>query len=116
MDYFDSYGFDITTFEEVIPPNKPIAKENCTVLQNAHSFVCGNYCLNFLYSRAIGIPYEKFMSKFRVNSRYNDRIVKAFTDSIPLFSVDKDYGCISGENVQTNKCKVMCPHFSRKRW
>jgi len=79
-EYFDSYGNPIQTYNVQVPGK--IIKENCQVLQSATSETCGEFCLYFLYHRAIGTSYNKIIQTFSSRSAVNDRRVKKFVSAI----------------------------------
>jgi len=108
-EYFDSFGNPVTKYIHVTSPNYEIVKENCTVLQSAHSQVCGFHCLFFLCHRSLGIPYENILDKYTARVRYNDRMVKRFVENIPYFDLNNTV--INGNNEQKCVCKADCPEF-----
>jgi len=79
-EYFDSYGNPVYKYNVQVPGK--IVNENCRVLQSATSETCGEFCLYFIYHRAIGISYNKIINKFSSRSAVNDRKVKKFVASI----------------------------------
>lgn len=113
-EYLDSFGNDISVYRNVTTPRANIVRENCSSLQSARSFVCGNYCVNFLYSRAIDLSFEDFLNKFRNNVHHNDALMRKFIANIPNLVMNGNYFC--GKKIQANKCKEECPHFTLRRW
>jgi len=100
-EFFDSYGNSLSHYDKLQPPVKKIVKQNCKSLQSYDSYVCGQYCLMFLYFRAMGKSYEKFLDNFVNNRFYNDYVVTKFYKNKIMFrnyqyiqsDVEK-FGCI----------------------
>jgi len=105
--YFDSYGNELSTYPNVVPPSGIIVKENCNVLQSASTYLCGEYCVWFAFSRALGVSYEAFLSRFSNNVRTNDCLVRRFASSIPGIHPHNIYSNIHRE--QTCLCRRLCP-------
>ena len=102
-EYFDSYGNPIEKYNVQVPGK--IIKENCQVLQSPTSETCGEFCLYFLYHRAIGISFNKIINNFSSRSTVNDRKVKKFVSSIEfcLNNVNFIVDCQMCINQVTNK-------------
>ena len=102
-EYFDSYGNPVNTYNVQVPGK--IVNENCRVLQSAASETCGEFCLYFVYHRAIGISYNKIISNFSSRSGVNDRKVKKFVDSIAF--------CLNNTN-SIGDCQVCVNQIKNK--
>ena len=114
FEYFDSYGIDLNIYYKVQRPRGRMVRENCTVLQSASSYVCGNYCILYVYSRAIGISYEQFLKQFNHSGRHNDNIVRRFVNNIPTMKSACKHACST--KLQSNTCKAKCPSLTRRWW
>jgi len=106
-EYFDSYANVLSTYQNIIPPNGTIVRENCSVLQSSSSYLCGEYCIWFALSRVVGIAYDKFLAKFSGNVNTNDCIVRRFASSIPGIHPHKIYS--TPRRQQTCLCRRLCP-------
>jgi len=82
---FDPFGLPLSRYKYVKPVVKNIVKENCTAVQQGHTYVCGEFCIYFAYHRAIGFSFENIMSRFRKSRWYNDYLVVKFVNSIAGF-------------------------------
>jgi len=82
-EYFDSYGSSVCNYRYVIKPTKNILKENCTVLQSSRSYLCGAYCIYYLYLRALGKSYENIMDNFTHQVLSNDYKINNFMNYVP---------------------------------
>jgi hypothetical protein len=103
-EYFDSYGKTVETYKNVEMPTSNIVLENCLSLQSPTSFVCGAYCIYYLYYRALGKSYKEILNSFSKNVVKNDRKVEMFVKSI--HSVKRGRNGYGGSNKHKNiKCQ-----------
>jgi len=94
-EYFDSYGNPVGKYNVQVPGK--IVDENCRVLQSAKSETCGEFCLYFLYHRAIGISYRSILKRMSCIPSVNDRKVKKFVSGISY--------CLNNANsIQNCQC------------
>ena len=111
-EWFDSYGAHISMYPSILTPKIQITRENCNILQGPGSYECGGFCLMFLYSRVIGIDYNRFLNQFSYSGKRNDVIVKKFMSNLPRLDCKNTY--FYNGKIQKNKCRGMCPDLMRK--
>jgi len=109
--YFDSYGNELALYKDVKPPAGSLVKENCQVLQSSYTYLCGEYCLWFAFSRAVGITFEKFLSKFSSDVNHNDCLVRRFASSIPRIHPHNIYSNL--HNYQSCLSRHLCPEYDK---
>ena len=51
-------------------------------IQSINSWTCGYFCVNFIYTKCLGLEYRDFLMDFSNILHYNDYIVLNFIDSI----------------------------------
>ena len=108
-EYFDSYGNVISTHKNMQRPCKNIVRENCLVLQSPNSYLCGGYCIYFLYYRGLGFNYRQILDSFSSSVSANDRKIEKFVRSI-----QKSMKCRQIRKTkfcQTNLCRTRCKRF-----
>ena len=79
--YFDSFGRDVfcDQFVKFLKMNVKRVYMNKSRLQSSDTFVCGIYCIYFLYHRVRGINQSEILKKFSMrNFIRNDKIVCEF--------------------------------------
>ena len=108
-EYFDSYGNPCLKYKYVEKPVENITKENCLPLQSDTSYLCGAYCVFYLYFRALGYSYEKIINNFTNDKLQNDYKIHTFMKCIP--EITQNYhnaNYILKQNCQSNTCKYLC--------
>ena len=65
-DLIDSYASHPSNYSIVIRSGLKIST-NQNILQSLDSFVCGHYCVYFLYQRSRGLSYKQILSSFDLN-------------------------------------------------
>ena len=111
-EYWDSYGNPITMYKYVQQPTKYIIKENCLTLQSDHSYLCGVYCIYYVYHRALGFSYREILDSFSPNVILNDKKMCKFIHSITHMNNNHRFCSTSKyKKCQFNVCKSMCPDF-----
>lgn len=78
VEYFDSYGKHLYIYDFVEKPDARITFQNTRVLQGWFSSLCGEFCLYFLYHRAIGLSFDHVLSSFKAWTHQNERMVHRF--------------------------------------
>lgn len=79
LEVFDSYGRSLISYANSFSKiANRITLENCAQLQQNDSFVCGHFCLMYVYYCSRRIPYCQFISRFSCNLLHNDLLVANF--------------------------------------
>ena len=79
-EYMDSYGFPplLASFRGLLGPSY---RYNCTSLQNPFSAVCGQYCLYYLFQRALHPSMDSVLRVFNPEDYFcNDLLVNRFVE------------------------------------
>ena len=77
-EYFDSYGFYPLNkeAEEFMNERTSTWTYNRVTLQGLNNFTCGEYCVMYIYIKALGYSMFDYINLFTTNSEVNDKIVK----------------------------------------
>jgi hypothetical protein len=107
-EYFDSYGAapssvpDIDAFFHRYGKNH---KYSSAMLQGLASAVCGQYCVAFLTSRARGIPFARFVSKFTGRKPGDlDNVVECLVNTVYPSAVAP----LKGKQCCVSRGKIVC--------
>ena len=90
-EYFDSYGQAWEDYPHLVLPTTRLVEENCMQLQSDVSYLCGQYCLLFIYQRSRGVSYEDFLKDFNSDPSYNDWVVSTFVKKLLTFRPYHNY-------------------------
>jgi len=110
---FDSYANSIDVYRDIIKPEGTCVRENYMKIQQRFTYLCGEYCAWWLYSRVIGISYDSFIYRFSNNLGFNDNLVRRFIASVPNLHPHLMYTRRSER--QTCFCLHQLPEFDKCR-
>ena len=87
LSFFDSFGrspyhHDFPVYYKKIAKQFKEVEYSRTQIQSSNSWTCGYFCINFIYSKSLGVDYKDFLGDFSNILHINDYIVLDFIDSI----------------------------------
>lgn len=82
-------------------------------LQRSDTYVCGHYCLAYLYSRTRGASFSNFVNKFNKTKINNDTLVLKFVNKVMRFP-SKNVGR-THRPLQTCLCERKCRRKKNKK-
>jgi len=110
-EFFDSYGNSIRKYKYVQKPTKLIVLENCISIQSPTSYLCGPYCIYYIYLRSLGIPYSTIMDTFTQSVSSNDFKIEQFMRTNSDVPQEFCYKNIYNPRCQSNICQYLCRDF-----
>lgn len=87
ISFFDSFGRcyshpDFPEYYNDIAKHFKNVEYSTVQIQSSESWTCGYFCVNFIYSKSMGLEYRYFLSDFSNNLNVNNLIVLEFVNSI----------------------------------
>ena len=109
--YFDSFGYPLSAYVNIISPRGKLNLENCRQLQHTTKYTCGDWCVWWIYNIFKGIKYATFLRKLTNNTYCNEIKLKSFINRIPNFNRTSTY---ADTGYQTCERLLDCPLYTKK--
>ena len=77
---YDSLGVNVNMYDKTFfsKLQKLHPNQNLTIHQPDYSYLCGGYCLRYIYFRLHGFSIQRTLSTFYIHKNKNEMIVKCF--------------------------------------
>ena len=87
VSFFDSFGrsyrhVDFPEYYKLFASRFDEINYSTTQIQSKDSWMCGYFCVHFLYSQCLGVDFENFLDQYSSDFDQNDCKVLDFVDSI----------------------------------
>lgn len=119
IEIMDSFGSDVlrTTYTHHPILSKLLQRVNIVKmprLQNSNTYVCGHYCLAYLFIRSKGRSFSRFVRPFsRSKTRANDNFVYQFVKKVMMRR--KELKTTSTMTTACQGCECRCNYCSRSK-